>query len=209
MVERKVPINEQLRKMKLPQIENMRIWLAPFRRAIAEKKCYKLMFGIVEEEAHELMRGVPEDRASRDLQMAVEYLRSRKEVEKDRIASVGWCMGGGYSLQTALVVPDLTACVICYGRLVTEDATIDSLSAPILGIFGAEDRGIPPASVEQFDRQATELDKSVEMYLFDGAGHAFMNPNNKSGYNIAAADSAWKLIDGFLDRQLKPKKAGE
>ena len=161
------------------------------------------------EEAHELMRGLPEDRASRDLQMAVEYLRSRKEVQRDRIASVGWCMGGGYSLQTALVVPDLAACVICYGRLVTEDATIASLNAPVLGIFGAEDRGIAVATVEQFDQQATKLGKSVDMYLFDKAGHAFMNPTNKSGYNLNAADSAWSLIDTFLDAKLRPKKSTE
>src|ERR1700740_3299935 len=48
--------------------------------------------------AHELMRGVPEDRAARDLHAAVEYLKSQSNVKKDRIGSIGWCMGGGYSL---------------------------------------------------------------------------------------------------------------
>src|SRR6478672_3813145 len=55
--------------------------------------------------AHELMRGVPEDRASRDLHAAVEYLKSQSNVKKDRIGSIGWCMGGGYSLNVALAEP--------------------------------------------------------------------------------------------------------
>src|SRR6202008_4621360 len=51
--------------------------------------------------AHELARGVPEDRAARDLHAAVEFLQSQSNVRKDRIASIGWCMGGGYSLNMA------------------------------------------------------------------------------------------------------------
>src|SRR5246500_1222419 len=62
--------------------------------------------------AHELMRGVPEDRAARDLHAAVEFLISQPNVRKERIASIGWCMGGGYSLNVALAEPTLTAAVI-------------------------------------------------------------------------------------------------
>ena len=54
------------------------------------------------EEAHEIMRGVPEDRAARDLHAAFDYLASQPNVKKDRIGSIGWCMGGGYSLDVAL-----------------------------------------------------------------------------------------------------------
>src|SRR3989449_8314563 len=57
--------------------------------------------------AHEIMRGVPEDRAKRDLHAAFEFLKSQTSVKKDRIASIGWCMGGGYSLDVALQEPTL------------------------------------------------------------------------------------------------------
>src|SRR5512142_2416849 len=57
------------------------------------------------DEAHELMRGVPEDRAKRDLRAAFDYLHSQKNVDGKRIGSIGWCMGGGYSLDTALAEP--------------------------------------------------------------------------------------------------------
>src|SRR5271167_3854004 len=54
------------------------------------------------DEAHEIMRGVPEDRARRDLLAATSYLRSQKNVDPQRVGSIGWCMGGGYSLDLAL-----------------------------------------------------------------------------------------------------------
>src|SRR6202142_1168721 len=59
--------------------------------------------------AHELMRGVPDDRAARDLHAAVGFLKSQSNVKKDRIGSIGWCMGGGYSLNVALQEPTLAA----------------------------------------------------------------------------------------------------
>src|ERR1700684_325923 len=55
--------------------------------------------------AHQLMRGVPEDRAKRDLHAAFEFLAVQSSVNKNRIGSIGWCMGGGYSLDVALQEP--------------------------------------------------------------------------------------------------------
>src|SRR5947208_7200931 len=54
------------------------------------------------EQAHEIMRGVPEDRAARDLNAAFAFLKAQPNVRADRIGSIGWCMGGGYSLDVAL-----------------------------------------------------------------------------------------------------------
>src|SRR5215831_4486432 len=59
------------------------------------------------DEAHEIMRGVPEDRAKQDLDAAFTYLKSQNNVKGDRIGSIGWCMGGGYSLDVALQQPQL------------------------------------------------------------------------------------------------------
>src|SRR5947207_3795887 len=70
--------------------------------------------------AHEIMRGVPEDRAKRDLHAAFAYLQSQSNIKKDRIGSIGWCMGGGYSLDVALQEPTLAAAVINYGHLATD-----------------------------------------------------------------------------------------
>src|SRR5581483_3464871 len=109
------------------------------------------------EEAHEMMRGVPEDRAARDLKAAFAYLASQQNVDKSKIGSIGWCMGGGYSLQTALVNPELKATVINYGHLATEPETLKKINAAVLGIFGGQDRGIPVDDVKKFESQLKSL----------------------------------------------------
>src|SRR3974390_3121235 len=72
------------------------------------------------DEAHEIMRGVPENRATRDLLAATSYLRAQKNIAPKRLGAIGWCMGGGYSLDVALQEPTLAAAVINYGHLATD-----------------------------------------------------------------------------------------
>jgi len=155
------------------------------------------------EEAHELMRGVPEDRATRDLHAAVEFLKSQKNVKKDRIGSIGWCMGGGYSLDVALQEPTLTAAVIHYGHLATDPEQLKKINAAILVIFGGQDRGIPVDDVKKFEQTLKQLGKKVEIVIYPNAGHAFENPNNKAGYRAEDAADAWKRTMDFLAGTLK------
>ena len=152
--------------------------------------------------AHELMRGVPEDRAERDLKAAVAYLRSRQDVDPRRIGAIGWCMGGCYSLALALKQSDLTAAVVCYGRLATDKAALGNIGASIYGIFGGQDGGIPVKDVRQFEQTLRELGTKVEIHVYENAGHAFMNPNNKKGYRETDAKDAWARIDAFFQRRL-------
>lgn len=153
-------------------------------------------------EAHELMRGLPEDRARRDLLAAFDYLAGRADVRGDRIGSIGWCMGGGYSLVLALAQPRLAASVIYYGRLVTDESALGRIRAPLLGLFGEEDRGIPPRSVHSFEKALRRLGKSVEVHIYPDAGHAFANSTRPS-YRAAAARDAWEKTRNFLSRHLK------
>ena len=155
------------------------------------------------DQAHEIMRGVPEDRAARDLHAAFEFLRSQANVKKDRIASIGWCMGGGYSLDVALQEPSLAAAVINYGHLATDPDSLKKIHAAILGNFGALDQGIPPDTVKKFQQQLQDLGKSVDIKIYADAGHAFENPNNKMGYRAEDAEDAWKRTTNFLASTLK------
>ncbi len=155
------------------------------------------------EEAHEIMRGVPEDRANRDLLAATAYLASLKDIDPKRIGSIGWCMGGGYSLDLAIADPKLKAAVINYGHLATDDATLKKIDAPILGIFGGQDKGITPADVNKFEAQMKALGKTVDIHIFPDAGHAFENPGNKTGYRAEDTAEAWKLTTAFLEKYLK------
>lgn len=155
------------------------------------------------DEAHQIMRGVPEDRAKRDLHAAFAFLASQPNVRKDRIGAIGWCMGGGYSLDVALQEPTLAADVINYGHLATDPESLKKINAPVLGIFGAQDKGITPADVRKFEADLKKLDKKIEIKIYDDAGHAFENPNNKEGYRQADAADAWKLTTDFLASTLK------
>lgn len=155
------------------------------------------------EEAHEIMRGVPEDRAKRDLDAAFKYLQSRKDVKKHKIGAIGWCMGGGYSLDLALQEPGLAADVINYGHLATDTSELQKINAPILGLFGAQDRGIPPEDVKKFGETLDKMGKKVEIKIYPDAGHAFQNPNNKEGYRPNDAADAWNKITAFFAAHLK------
>src|SRR5579862_6173796 len=118
------------------------------------------------DEAHEIMRGVPEDRAKRDLHAAFEYLQSQSNVKKDSIGAIGWCMGGGYSLDVALQEPTLAADVINYGHLATDPDALKKINAPILGLFGAQDRGITPDDVHKFEQQMKQLGKKIDVKIY-------------------------------------------
>jgi carboxymethylenebutenolidase len=153
--------------------------------------------------AHQLMRGLPEDRAIRDLTAAFDYLRSRDDVEWTRIGSVGWCMGGGYSLALALAQPKLAGAVIYYGRLVTDDDRIRSLAVPLLGNFGGLDKGIPPESVREFERKAKAAGKSVDFKVYPNAGHGFASSKDPAVFRAEDATDANARTDAFFGRVLK------
>jgi carboxymethylenebutenolidase len=157
------------------------------------------------DEAHELMRGVPEDRAKRDLLAASSYLSAQKNVDPKRVGSIGWCMGGGYALNLALNDPKLKVVVINYGHLATDDAALKKINAAILGIFGGQDRGIPPADVNKFEAQLKALGKTPEIHIFPDAGHQFENSTNQQAYRADDAAQAWKLTVSFLAKNLKSK----
>jgi carboxymethylenebutenolidase len=152
--------------------------------------------------AHELMRGMPEDRAMADLKAGFNYLAARADVDVSHIGSIGWCMGGGYSLALATSEPRLAAAVINYGRLVTDPATIAKINAPLLGNFGGDDQGISAADVNAFSKALQAAGKSGDMKVYEGAGHGFMNVNNSAGYNEQATRDAQTRIDTFLAKHL-------
>ena len=152
--------------------------------------------------AHELSR-VPHDRVLRDLQAAFDYLASRPDVDPAKIGSVGWCMGGGFSLLLAENEPKLAACAVNYGTMPTDPAIIQKIQAPVLGNFGAEDHGITPDAVHAFESAMKADGKTIDVKVYDGAGHAFENPNNKGGYRPDAAADAWGRMLGFFGKTLK------
>jgi carboxymethylenebutenolidase len=155
------------------------------------------------DEAHELMRGLPEDREKRDVHAAVQFLQSQSNVKKDDIGAIGWCMGGGVSLDVALQEPTLKADVINYGHLATDPESTKKINAAILGLFGGQDRGIPPEDVKKFEQLLKQQGKKIEVVIYPDAGHAFENPNNTGGYRADDAADAWRRTVNFFAVNLK------
>ncbi|MEE8137671.1 MAG: dienelactone hydrolase family protein [Thermoanaerobaculia bacterium] len=140
-------------------------------------------------------------RLEENLRQAAAFLRQGRGVT--RLGVIGWCFGGGWSLRTALLLRDqIDAAVIYYGRLVTEPAELEPLQAPILGLFGGLDRGIPVEAVRAFEAALRALGKEATIQVYDDANHAFANPSG-TRYNQAAATDAWEKTLDFFERHLK------
>jgi len=153
--------------------------------------------------AYELMVGTPPDRALRDLKAALDFLSARPDVNKEKLGSLGWSMGGKWSLLLAVNEPRLAACVVNYGSTPTDPAELEKIHAPVLGIFGAEDRYISQNDVDEFENAMNNAHKSIDIKVYPRAGHGFENSGNKLGYREGAADDAWQRTLAFLDRHLK------
>jgi carboxymethylenebutenolidase len=156
--------------------------------------------------ARELSSSVRENpqQAIMNLQSAVQYLASLPNVNSSRIAALGWCFGGGQSLQLALNSEQhpLAATVIYYGSLVNDTSELSKIKWPVLGIFGDQDSSIPVDSVKAFARGLNETGVTNEIYIYPGVGHAFANP---SGDNYAPQETAdaWQKTLTFLDKYVK------
>ena len=135
------------------------------------------------EVAHELMRGLPQDRAVSDLKAAFAYLATRKDVDREHIGSIGWCMGGGFSLQLAIHEPHLAACVVNYGALPTDpnDHATD-LRADSRKLRRGGPRHHAQRTCSDFEKTMDGMRRRVDLKVYDGAGHGFENSTNTAAY---------------------------
>ncbi|MCH8274645.1 MAG: dienelactone hydrolase family protein [Armatimonadetes bacterium] len=118
-----------------------------------------------------------------------------------KVGTIGYCFGGGWSLQAALLGgSDVSACVVYYGMPETDAARLKSLRAPVLGIFAKRDGWINPQVVEQFGEAMKKAGKSLTVRSYD-ADHAFANPSNPN-YDEENAGKAWKETLAFFKKHL-------
>lgn len=158
------------------------------------------------EEAGQLAGAVRDNpsNAISNLQSAVRYLASLENVNSSRIASLGWCFGGGQSLQLALNIEPgfpLVATGLYYGNLVTDQEELSKIKWPVLGIFGNQDQSIPVDQVRQFEESLNATSVPNEIYVYDGVGHAFANPSNDNYAPQETAD-AWAKTLAFLKKNV-------
>jgi len=139
-------------------------------------------------------------RLAENLRQAREFLRRK---DTTGVGVVGWCFGGGWSLQTALDLGEhIDAAVVYYGRTNSDPAQLERLQSPLLGLFGGRDEGIPIAGVRAMEAELAKLGKDATIVVYDDADHAFANPSGTK-YQAAAAEDAWKRTTEFFERHLK------
>ncbi|HEX8635881.1 MAG TPA: dienelactone hydrolase family protein [Pyrinomonadaceae bacterium] len=146
---------------------------------------------------------IPPEAANRDMQAALDFIKQDKRVIP-RLASIGFCMGGGFSYRLAAYTEDLAGAVIFYGRTPLELAP--QVKCPLLANFGETDNGIPPARVQEWVDALKKAGKSVDAKIYPGAGHGFFNDTRAQAYNAVAAAAAWqRTLNFFRDRLDKGK----
>ena len=148
-----------------------------------------------------LMQAVDAEAAVDNLRQAHAFLAARGA---PAVGSIGWCFGGGQSLQAALALPaELDAAVVYYGQPVTDAEALRPLQMPVLGIFGAEDAAFPPDTLDAFQAALAEAGVTHEVVVYPGADHAFANPSGER-YQPEAAEDAWARTTAFLAEHLQP-----
>lgn len=160
------------------------------------------------DEARQLMLSVVEnpDSAQENLRHAYKFVKDTAKAP--RIASLGWCFGGGWSLNTAMLFPDeLDAAVIYYGQVTDDEDKLRPVDVPILGLFGGKDRAITVDSVHRFEAALENLRKTYDIHIYPEAHHAFANPTGQS-YDAEAAEDAWRRTLEFLAQYLGDGSAG-
>ncbi|MFZ0511076.1 MAG: dienelactone hydrolase family protein [Candidatus Nitrosopolaris sp.] len=149
------------------------------------------------------VRDNPQEAIS-NLQAAVKYVSSLPFVNSSKIASIGWCFGGGQSLQLALHSEQhpLAATILYYGTpLVTDKQELSKIKWPVLGIFGDHDQANPLPLINTFKAALENNGITNEILIYKGLGHAFANP---SGANYAPQQTAdaWQKTLIFLSKYL-------
>jgi carboxymethylenebutenolidase len=140
--------------------------------------------------------------------LAAENIRQAYQFVKDSfgapaIATVGLGFGGGWSLNAAMLLPeDLDASVIFYGQVIDDLEKLTPIQAPVLGLFGEDDRVVRTDSVLDFEAALNALDKEAEIEIFAGVGRGFVDTHS-TNHDPEIAELAWRQTLSFLGQHLK------
>ncbi len=159
------------------------------RKKILQETAALLFFG-----------GLPKDKLVQDLVRAVDYLNSQNFVKNGKIGSIGFCFGGGMSINLACRA-EIAACVIFYGENPSPIDLVNNIKGPVLGIYGGDDTRIN-SNLDQLVRAMAQYKKDFEMRIYPGAPHAFFNDTNKATYREQSAKEAWDRVLRFYLRAL-------
>jgi carboxymethylenebutenolidase len=149
-----------------------------------------------------------------DIRAAADYARQQPWARPDRLGVTGFCGGGALTLHFTAEYPGVTAAVAWYGhvkRTFSDAPGVDAfilapcIHAPVLGLYGEADSGIPADDVRHFEAALKKSNPSVEFVLYPGAPHAFFSDDRPQVYRKDAAEDAWRRCLAFFDKYLKAR----
>lgn len=147
-----------------------------------------------------------------DLTAAADFAKQQAWARSDRLGVTGFCGGGALTLHFSAEYPGVTAAVPWYGHLkrvyndapgVDAFAIAPKIKAPVLGLYGEADTGIPAAEVKAFEAELRKTNPNVEFVLEKDAPHGFFSDDRPQVYKKEAAEDAWKRCLAFFDKHLK------
>ncbi|HBH84830.1 MAG: carboxymethylenebutenolidase [Bacteroidetes bacterium GWE2_41_25] len=148
----------------------------------------------------EMMRELNSEQTVKNFVAAVKYLDTHP-LSNGKVGCTGFCWGGAMTNQVAVNSPDLDAAVPYYGRQpAAED--VPKIKAPVMAHYAGNDPGIN-AGIAAFEEELKKNKKEYQIFMYEGASHAFNNDSNPERYNEAAAKLAWGRTVGFFKEKLK------
>ena len=154
------------------------------------------------DEAGKLMMAMRIDQAEKDIRGAINFLLDQEATTGSKVGTIGFCMGGALALYAATKNSQVGACVVFYGGHPNVKPDLTSLRAPVLGIYGEQDRSVTPEIARDLERKLKQLGKSVEIHIYPGADHAFFNDQRPQVYDEKAAQDSWRRVIEFFAKHL-------
>jgi carboxymethylenebutenolidase len=181
-------------------IKEMADKLASHGYVVLAVDLYNGHVGNTSEEARQLMTSFDKGQGIQNMNAAVSYLEENYSPQS--LGSIGWCFGGGQSLNLALNTSNMNATVIYYGSVTSDTGSLSNISWPVLGIFAELDKGITVENVNGFESALNDLSIPNEIHIYSGVDHAFANPSGDR-YAPEASQDAWQKTLAFFDSNLK------
>jgi carboxymethylenebutenolidase len=154
-----------------------------------------------DEEAGKLMNALDFARAVGEIGAAAQWLKEQPR-SNGKVAVIGFCLGGALAFATAANVPGLAAVVPFYGVPDLSKLDLGKVTAPILAHFAEKDDWASPDKARQIEKDLKAKGKSMELHVYQGAGHAFMRATDPTKYHEASAKKAWERTLAFLKQHI-------
>jgi carboxymethylenebutenolidase len=143
------------------------------------------------DDAGKMLMELDVERAGKEIDGAAAYVLGRPECTAEKFGVIGFCMGGALAQYTATHNPKVGAAVSFYGGFKKVSTPWENLNAPLLLIYGENDKGVPPEQGRELEGKLKEMGKDVELVVYPDADHAFFNDTRPQVYNADAAGDAW------------------